>query len=142
MIARLRAFRAQNVRMASIRRLLTFVDLDGRDPRAGCIVARLVAELTDDRHIVLLDDRGWTSSGGVASQTPEEVEHTARIVVGPDEPWADRTRAEMESVHWARLEQKLQAAGVDATSSDTAALANDVEISDRLRRLLKPSDSK
>ena len=126
--------------MASIRRLLTFADLDGRDPRACSISARLDAELTDGRHIVLLDDRGWTSSGGVASQTSEEVERTARIVVGPDEPWGGRTRAEMESGHWATLEPKLQAAGVDAVGSDMAALVNDVEISDRLRRLLKPSD--
>lgn len=58
--------------MAAIRRLLTFADLDGRDPGACSISARLVAELADGRHIVLLDDRGWTSSGGVASQTSEE----------------------------------------------------------------------
>jgi len=127
--------------VASIRRLVTFADLDGRDLRACSISARLVAELADGRHVALLDDRGWTSSGGVASQTSEEVERTARIVVGPDEPLDDRTRAEMESGHWAMLEQKLQAAGVDAASSDMAALVNDVEISERLRRLLKPSDS-
>jgi hypothetical protein len=126
--------------MASIRRFLTFADLDRLDPRAWSISARLVAELADGRHIVLLDDRGWTSSGGVASQTSEEVESTARVVVGPDESWGDRTRAEMESGHWATLEQKLHAAGVDTARCDLAALVDDVEISDRLRRLLKPSD--
>jgi|SRR5947209_14555526 len=127
--------------MTSIRRLLTFADLDGRDPRACSISARLVAELAEGRHIVLLDDRGWTSSGGVASLSAEDVERTARVVVGPDEPWGGRTRAEIESGYWATLEQEVQAAGVGAASSDMAALANDVEISDRLRRLLKPSGS-
>jgi hypothetical protein len=35
--------------------------------------------------------------GGAASHTPEEVEMTARMVVRPDEPWGDQTRAQVES---------------------------------------------
>jgi hypothetical protein len=42
--------------------------------------ARLVAELEDGSHVVLLDDRGWTSGrGGVAGHGPEEVEISDRL---------------------------------------------------------------
>ena len=125
--------------MGSVSRFLTFADVDDRDPRALSISARLVAEVADRRHIVLLDDRGWSSSNGVAGQTAEEVEQTARMVVGPDEPRGDWTRAQMESNHWATLEQKLRGAEVDIAGTDMRTLVNDVEISDRLRRLLKPT---
>jgi hypothetical protein len=119
--------------MGSARPLVTFADLDDRD-RGHSISARLVAELEDGSHVVLLDDRGWTSGrGGVASHSPEEVEMTARIVVGPDEPWGDQTRAQVESDHWATLERKPRDARVDTDGTDLRALPHDVEISDRLR---------
>ncbi len=128
--------------MGSVQRLLTFADLDDRGPRGHSISARLVAELTDGRHVVLLDDRGWTSGhGGVAGHTPEEVEMTARMVVGADEPWGDQTRAQVESDHWATLERKLQDAGVATDATDLRTLRHDVEISHRLRRLLNPPRS-
>jgi hypothetical protein len=124
--------------MGSVRRLLTFADLADRGQRGHSISARLVAELADGSHVVLLDDRGWTSGhGGVASYSPEEVEVTARMVVGPDEPWGDQTRAQVESGHWATLERRLQDARVDTDGIDLRALPHDVEISHRLRGLLK-----
>jgi hypothetical protein len=125
--------------VGSVRRLLTFADLDDRGRRGHSISARLVAELADGSRVVLLDDRGWTSGhGGVAGHTPEEVEVTARMVVGPDEPWGDQTRTQVESDHWAALERKLKDAGVDTDGTDMRALPHDVEISHRLRRLLNP----
>jgi hypothetical protein len=123
--------------MGLVRRLLTFADLDDRDRGGHSISARLVAELADESQIVLLDDRGWTSGhGGAAGHSPEEVEMTAGMVVGPDEPSGDLTRAQVESDHWATLERKLQDAGVDTGATDLRALPHDVEISHRLRRLL------
>jgi hypothetical protein len=125
--------------MGAVRRLLTFADLDDRDRRGHSISARLVAELADRTHVVLLDDRGWTSGhGGAAGHTPEEVEMTARMVVGPDEPRRDQTRVQVESDHWATMERKLKDAGVDTDGTDLRALPHDVEISHRLRRLLNP----
>jgi hypothetical protein len=119
--------------MGSVRRLVTFADLDDRD-RGHSISARLVAELEDGSHVVLLDDRGWTSGrDGVAGHSPEEVEMTARMVVGPDEPWGDQTRAQVESDHWATSERKLRDARVDTGGADLRPLRHDVEISDRLR---------
>jgi hypothetical protein len=75
--------------MGAVRRLLTFADLDDRDRRGHSISARLVAELVDERHVVLLDDRGWTSGHGGA-HTPEEVEMTAGWLLGPTGPGAIR----------------------------------------------------
>jgi hypothetical protein len=95
--------------MGAVRRLLTFADLDDRDRRGHSISARLVAELADRTHVVLLDDRGWTSGhGGAAGHTPEEVEMTARMVVGPDEPRRDQTRAQVESDHLGNTGTKAQ----------------------------------
>lgn len=125
--------------MRSVRRLLIFADLGDRDGRGHSISARLVAELADRSHVVLLDDRGWTSGhGGATGHSPQEVEMTARMVVGPDEPWGDKTRAQMESDHWATLQRKLQDAGVATDGTALRALHHDVEISHRLRRLLNP----
>lgn len=125
--------------MGAVRRLLTFADLDDRDRRGHSISARLVAELADGTHVVLLDDRGWTSGhGGAARHTPEEVEMTARMVVGPDEPRRAQTRAQVESDHWATLERNLKDAGVATDGTDLRALPHDVEISHRLRQLLNP----
>jgi hypothetical protein len=90
--------------VGSVRRLLTFADLDDRGRRGHSISARLVAELADGSRVVLLDDRGWTSGhGGVAGHTPEEVEVTARMVVGPDEPGAIRRELRWSQTtgrHW------------------------------------------
>lgn len=74
----------------------------------------------------------------MACYSPEGVEMTARMVVGPDEPWGDQTRAQVESDHWATLERKLQDAGVDTDGTDMRGLPHDVEIRHRLRRLLNP----
>ena len=47
--------------------------------------ARHEAELVDGRRVLLLDDRGWSSSGNVsdiwALTSVEDIEKTARMVV-------------------------------------------------------------
>lgn len=74
----------------------------------------------------------------MASESVEQVEFTARVVVGPDEPADGETQAEMEARHWAWLEQKLHDAGVNTSAKELKSLVHDVEISDRLRPLLRP----
>lgn len=59
------------------------------------------------------------------------------MVVGPDEPPASRTRAEMEADHWATLERKLENAGIRTEGVELKALPDEVVLSDRLRRRLK-----
>jgi len=105
--------------------LLTIVDIadgddGGPDGRRLSLSARHEAVLADRRRVVLLDDRGWSEElravqvgdasreegraleplGIWAYQTAEDIERTARVVVGPDEPFEARTHPDMEASHW------------------------------------------
>jgi len=121
--------------MSGVTRLLTFVDIDDAHP--GFAVSALhQAELADGRRVVLLDDRGWTSSR--APTEMEDVVRTSRIVVGPDEPFGGRSRADMEAGHWNSLTRTLRAQDVEVDPEVLAALPHDVELSDRLRAALGP----
>jgi hypothetical protein len=122
--------------MSNVERLVTVIDLDDRDTRDHSIRARHEAALGDGRRFVLLDDRGWSSSAGVDGCTRADVEGTARMVVGPDEPWGDQTREQAEEAHWTYLEQKLQNAGISVQEGKLETLSHDVEMSDRLRSRL------
>jgi hypothetical protein len=82
---------------------VTHVDINDRvpDTRQISISARHEAELVDGGRLLLLDDRGWTSSPSISaiSKGPgdswqrdvaervvlsvEEIERTARLVAGP-----------------------------------------------------------
>ena len=145
--------------MASVSHLLTFVDLsDSHDPgpnaREMYVTARLDAVLDHGRRVVLLDDRGW---GGMlnwywteeptdeerrraereapsiwADETIEEMEETARTVVGPDEPLDGVSHDEMAASHWGALAEDLRAHGVEITGEELAALRHDVELSERV----------
>jgi hypothetical protein len=129
-------------------RLLTLVDArdeddDGPGGRRMSLSARHEPVLADGRRVVLLDDRGWSAElrvtgGGEPSlgiwayETAEEIERTARFVVGPDEPFESRTQAEMEASHWNSLARILQQEGIDARGAELRALPHDVELSDRV----------
>jgi hypothetical protein len=67
--------------------------------------------ISDGRRFVLLDDRGWSSSAPIDVRTMQEVEDTAKVVVGPDGPGRGHMHEQVEAGHWAFLERKLQAAG-------------------------------
>lgn len=141
--------------MAPVSRLLTFVDIvdeddDGPDGRRVSMSARHEAVLADGLRVVLLDDRGWSEEvrvvGGSepsrrerrvvetlgiwAYETAEEIERTARVVVGPDEPFEGRMQAEMEASHWDSLARVLQQQGIEVQAADLRALPHDVELSD------------
>ena len=68
----------------------------------------------------------------------DDVVETSRVVVGPDEPFRGRSRAEMEAGHWNTLARTLGTHGVEVDAEALAALPHDVELSDRLRALLTP----
>jgi hypothetical protein len=144
--------------MARVTRLLTLVDVDdaddgGTNARRMSVTARQEAVLEDGRRVVLLDDRGWSGQLGAvwaedarppegwrktlpsiwAFETVEELERTARDVVGPDEPVCDRTQAEMEAGHWEALAGILREHGVQVEAAELRELPHDVELSTRLR---------
>jgi len=101
--------------------------------------------------VLLLDDRGWSSSprtvwvGEVPdgdswredlpdawAVTVEDIEETTRVVVGPDEPFDGRSQADMEADHWAYLTGILRQQGVVADALELKRLPHDVVLSERL----------
>jgi hypothetical protein len=143
-------------RMAVVARLRTFVDIsdeddDGPDARRMSVTARHEAVLTDGRRVLLLDDRGWSEQLGAwgvepseqerelvqlpgvwVTETVEDMERTARDVVGPDEPFEGHTKADMEADHWDSLARVLQQEGVEVEAAQLRGLPHDVELSDRV----------
>ena len=119
--------------MAVVARLLTFVEVDdeGGDARVS-VSTRHEAVLSDGRRAVLLNDRGWSSSGTWADHTVDDMERTSRFVVGPDEAFEDRTQADMDTLHWDELARVLQEQGVEVEAAELKLLPHDVELSDRV----------
>jgi hypothetical protein len=138
--------------MSVVAGLVTLVDL--RDDDLGgqmSFSARHEAALEDGRHLLLLDDRGWTSSllrttadSDFARDVPDfwattsrvEIEETARFVVGPDEPFDGRSQEDMEGDHWAYLAGILRQQGVAADADELKGLPHDVVLSKRVLALL------
>ena len=118
-------------------RLVTFVDVDEEvfDVRRVSLSARHEAVLADGRRVLLLDDRGWSESGPPniwALTSVEDVARTARVVVGPDEPFGGHSHEDMASGHWAQLAATLRQQGIDADARELRRLPHDVVLSPRL----------
>jgi hypothetical protein len=93
-----------------------------------------------------LDDRGWTASalrassvGEVPDQpdiwavtSVEEIEETARVVVGPDEPAEGRSQEDAEADHWSYLADVLRQQGVVVDALELKRVPHDVVLSERL----------
>ncbi len=138
--------------MAAVTRLVTLVETvdDGDDPRRMSVSLRHEAVLSDGRRLLLLDDRGWTwqlmehraegdavVDGDVSDiwdwTSVEDIEETARLTVGPDEPFDDRTPQDMQAGHWAYLAGTLDRLGVSADAQALRGLPHDVVLSEQLR---------
>ncbi|BCJ33722.1 hypothetical protein Athai_12250 [Actinocatenispora thailandica] len=135
--------------MTEVVRLRTVVDVDaaGSSHRNLSATARHEAVLDDGRRVLLLDDRGWGASGppGIwAATSVADIEDTARMVVGPDEPSAGHTATDMAADHWAHLAALLHRSGVTVDADRLARLPHDVVLSDRLRARLRagPANSR
>jgi hypothetical protein len=138
--------------MSVVARLVTLVDL--RDDDLGgqmSFSARHEAVLEDGRHLLLLDDRGWSTSllrtradSDSAEEVPDfwavtsrdDIEETARQVVGPDEPFDGRSQEDMERDHWAYLAGILRQQEVAVDAGELKGLPHDVVLSERLLALL------
>ena len=139
--------------MAAVTRLVTLVDVNDEvaDTRQMSVSARHEAALADGRRVLLLDDRGWTSSLRAfwppegadgesrrdqldtwAVTSVEDIEETARVVVGPDEPAEGRSQADAEADHWAHLADVLRQQGVVVDALELKQLPHDVVLSERL----------
>ncbi len=119
-------------------RLVTFVDVDDdvADARRISVSARHEAVLVDGRHVLLLDDRGWSAAMGPPSiwalTSVEDMVSTARTVVGPDEPFGGRSHEDMEADHWAQLVEALRQLGIVADAMELKGRPHDVVLSERL----------
>jgi hypothetical protein len=132
--------------MPEVVRLVTVADLrETVGVRDMSVSARLEAVLADGRRVVLLDDRGWTSSlRGAGADTMDaweasseaEIAETARAVVGPDEAYGGRSQSDMEVGHWNTLAETLHRNGVAVDAEGLRQLPHDVVLTDRLRARL------
>lgn len=117
-------------------RLVTFVDVESDIVGTRLSVsARHEAVLMNGRHVLLLDDRGWSASGPShiwALTSVEDIVNTARTVVGPDEPFGGRSDEDMEADHWAQLADVLRQHGIVVDALDLKRRPHDVVLSERL----------
>lgn len=124
-------------RVVHVTRLVTFVEVDDTvaDPRQMSVSARHEAVLTNGASVLLLADRGWSSSGPTniwARTSVEEIADTARMVVGADEPFGGRSQKDMETDHWSSLAAVLQDHGVDVDAIELGRLPHDVVLGEQL----------
>ena len=62
----------------------------------------------------------------------EDIEDTARVVVGPDEPPEARSQEDAEADHWSYLADVLRQQGVVVDTVELKRLPHDVVVSERL----------
>src|SRR6478752_2138325 len=119
--------------MAQVLELITLADLreDDADAKRISVAVRQEAVLDDGRRILLLDGRGWSSElRGPGAEIPDiwatesehEIAEQAGFVVGPDEPFGDRTQADMERSHWDALAETLCGQGIPMDGDRLRAL--------------------
>ena len=144
----------QGEHVTAVARLVTLVDVDddGADACRMSISLRHEAVLADGRSFLLLNDRGWSSllnrvwveevpDDGSSRKdvrdvwtmtSVEDIEETARCVVGPDEPVDGRSQEDMERDHWASVSEALRQQGVIVDARELKRLPHDVVLSERL----------
>jgi len=89
----------------------------------------------DGGRVLLLADRGWSASGPPniwAVTTVEEIADTARMIVGPDEPFDGHSQKDMEADHWASLAAVLRRQGIEADALELGRLPHDVVLGEQL----------
>ncbi|MEO5609866.1 MAG: hypothetical protein ABIQ92_09430 [Ornithinibacter sp.] len=123
--------------MLHVTRLVTSVEVDDAvaDPRRLSVSARHEALLSNGDRVLLLDDRGWSVSGPPdiwSSTSAEEIEDTARVVVGPDEAFDGYSQDDMVASHWAFLAAVLRRQGADVEGWALRELPHDVVLGERL----------
>jgi hypothetical protein len=99
------------------------------------VSARHETVLTNGGRGLLLADRGWSASGPPniwAVTSVEERADTARMVVGPDEPFGGRSQENIEADHWASLAAVLRHQGVDVDALELGRLPHDVVLGEQL----------
>ncbi len=123
--------------MVQVTRLVTFVEVDDTvaHPRQMSVSARHEAVLENGCRVLLLADRGWSASGPPnvwALTSIEEIADTARLVIGPDEPFDGHSQEDMEADRWASLAAVLRHHGVDVDAAELGRVPHDVVLGEQL----------
>lgn len=130
--------------MVHVTHLVTYVEVADAvaDPRRASVSASHEAVLSNGDRVLLLEDRGWRVSGPPdvwSSISADEIENTARVVVGPDEAFDGHSQEDMEASHWACLAAVLRRQGADVEGSALRELPHDVVLGERLLARLSAS---
>lgn len=129
--------------MPEVVRLLTLVETaDACSCSQIALSVRQEAVLDDGRHIEVIAGRGWSESGPTNIWTEVSVRHimeTARVVVGPDEPFGRRTNQEMATEHWKSLAALLQRQGISTEVRTLSLLPDEISLSPALLLRLQPN---
>lgn len=120
--------------MSPIIRLVSFADSDNATTGETVEVSvRHEAELDNGKLVLLLDDRGWCSSGCWSEVRQQEIEETVRVVVGPDEPYGEESVEEAITGHWAFIQEILTQQGIEVRVSELREMVHDVVLSNGLQ---------
>lgn len=95
-----------------------------------------LAVIDDGRRITLLGNRGWGGHGPAnvwQRTTIDEIAETSRTLVGPDEPYGGRSKADMAAAHWAGLADTLRDHSVIIDPTKLSLLPHDVELTERVK---------
>ncbi len=122
--------------MKRLKRLVTFVDLDGQaDDDTISVSTRHEVELANGSRALLLGDRGWAQSGppNIWEYTSvQDIVNTSRMVVGPDEPPTGLSYEQMETDHWDRLAEVLRRSELVVDALELKRLPHDVLLTEQL----------
>ena len=115
-------------------RLVTIADLDYNSSNKGriSVTARLAVVLDTGSDVLLLDDRGWSSTATWSEASEEDIRETALVVVGPDEPSGDQTEEDLAADYWEYLGEILERQDLDIDPAELRELPHEVRLSQRL----------
>jgi len=86
--------------------------------------------------ILLLDDRGWSTSQSWSQVQRRQIEEMTRVVVGPDEPVGDQSVEDAVNSQWEFIREILARHGVKTEAVELRNLRHDVVVSKRLLDLI------
>jgi hypothetical protein len=124
--------------MASASKLVTVADLDysSADKSRVSVAARLGLLLEDGGSVLLLDNRGWSTSQHWADVSVGDIEKRTFDVMGPDAPTEDQDKEEMATEYWEFLSEILEQQDLDIGPAELRELPHEVRLSHRLLKRL------
>ena len=124
--------------MTSATKLVTIADLDYNSPdkHRVSVSARLGLLLDDGSSVLLLDDRGFSTSQRWSEAAVDDIEENAFDVVGPDGVVEDQTAEEAVEEYWEYLSELLEQQDFDIDPAELRELPHEVRLSQRLLKRL------